>query len=399
MRPADLLIDKLASLATVAADGAFCVIDAAAIAVCEGRIVAVGPREEVLAGVEVREGAELIDATGLSAVPGLVDCHTHIVYGGNRIHEFDLRAQGADYERIAEEGGGIRASVRMTREASDEDLIESATARLETMRRYGTTTAEVKSGYGLSALHEARMLQTARMAGQRAGVRITTTCLALHSTPSEATSTDAYVTTAIEEILPACLDHADAADVFLERGVFDVEQSRRFLTAARGHGLRLRLHADQFSEMGAIPLAIELGAASVDHLEATGPEGVELLAGSNVIAVGLPVAALTLKRPMPPLRALLDAGARVALATDANPGSAPCLSLPTTMHLACSQLGLSCAEALTAATVGGATVLGLEGEVGRIAVGYKADIVLVAHPDWRQLIAQLGAEPARVING
>ena len=386
MQPADLLIDNLATLASIDANGDFGVQHDAAIAIRNGHIEAVGPREEVLRTVQLADDAEVIDARGMSAVPGLVDCHTHIVYGGNRIHEFDLRAQGADYERIAAEGGGIKASVKLTREATDEALLAAATKRLARMRALGTTTAEVKSGYGLTAKDEARMLATARAAGDVAGVRITTTCLALHSTPPEAASPDAYVDYAIEEILPTCASLADAADVFLERGVFDVE-----------HGLRLRLHADQFSEMGAIPLAIELAAASVDHLEATTGDGIKLLAASNVIGVGLPVAALTLKRPMPPLRQLLDAGGRIALATDANPGSAPCLSLPTTMHLACTQMGLSCAEALAAATVGGAAVLGLDDEVGRLAVGYKADVVLVDDPDWRQLIAQLGAEPARVI--
>ncbi len=397
MQPADLLIDNLATLASIDADGDFGVQHGAAIAIRNGHIEAVGARAEVLHAVELADDAEIIDATGMSAVPGLVDCHTHVVYGGNRIHEFDLRAQGADYEQIAAEGGGIKASVAMTRAATDADLVAGATKRLARMRALGTTTAEVKSGYGLTAADEARMLRAAKAAGEAAEVRTTTTCLALHATPPEATSSDAYVDYAIEEILPACAAIADAADVFLERGVFDVEQSRRFLLAARAHGLRLRLHADQFSELGAIPLAVELDAASVDHLEATTDDGVKLLAASNVIGVGLPVAALTLRRPMPPLRQLLDAGGRVALATDANPGSAPCLSLPTTMHLACTQMGLSCAEALAAATAGGAAVLGLDDEVGRLAVGYQADVVLVDDPDWRQLIAQLGAEPARVI--
>ena len=399
MQPADRLIDNLASLATVDADGGFRVVHDAAIAIRAGHIEAVGPREEVRARVTLADGAEVVDATGLSAVPGLVDCHTHVVYGGNRVHEFDLRAQGADYERIAAEGGGIKASVRMTREASDDELLAAATRRLARMRALGTTTAEVKSGYGLTARDEARMLRTARAAGATAGVRVRTTCLALHSTPPEADSPDAYVETAIAEILPACAELAEQADVFLERGVFDVDQSRRYLEAARDLGLGLRLHADQFSELGAVGLAIELGALSVDHLEATGPGGVEALAGSDVIAVGLPVAALTLRRPMPPLREILDRGGRIALATDANPGSAPCLSLPTTMHLACTQMGLSCAEALAAATHGGAAVLGLDHEVGRLIPGHRADVVLVDGPDWRALIAELGAVPARVLAG
>ena len=397
MQPADRLIDNIASLATVDADGDFTVLHDAAIAIHGGRIEAVGPRERVLAEVEVLAGAEVIDATGMSAVPGLVDCHTHVVYGGNRIHEFDLRAQGADYERIATEGGGIKASVRMTREASDAELLAGAVRRMQEMLACGTTTAEVKSGYGLNAMTEARMLRTAIEAGEETGLRVTTTCLALHSTPPEADSPDAYVETAIAEILPACAPLSDAADVFLERGVFDAEQSRRYLLAAREHGLRLRLHADQFSEMGAIPLAIELGAASVDHLEATGPDGIAALAHGDVIAVGLPIAALTLRRPMPPMRALIDAGARVALATDANPGSAPCLSMPIAMHLACTQTGMSCAEALAAATAGGAAVLGLDHEVGRLAPGYRADVLLIDNADWRALISHLGARPARVV--
>lgn len=185
MQPADRLIDNLASLATVDADGGFRVVHDAAIAIRAGHIEAVGPRDEVHAAVELADGAEVVDATGLSAVPGLVDCHTHVVYGGNRVHEFDLRAQGADYERIAAEGGGIRASVRMTREATDDELLAAGTGRLARMRELGTTTAEVKSGYGLTARDEARMLQTARAAGAAAGVRVRTTCLALHSTPPE----------------------------------------------------------------------------------------------------------------------------------------------------------------------------------------------------------------------
>lgn len=215
MQPADRLIDNIASLATVDADGDFTVLHDAAIAIHGGHIEAVGPRDQVLAAVEVPDGAEVIDATGMSAVPGLVDCHTHVVYGGDRIHEFDLRAQGADYERIAAEGGGIKASVRMTREASDGDLLAGAVRRMREMLACGTTTAEVKSGYGLDVATEARMLRTAIEAGEETGLRVTTTCLALHSTPPEAASADAYVETAIAEILPACAPLADAADVFL----------------------------------------------------------------------------------------------------------------------------------------------------------------------------------------
>ena len=397
--PVDLLVDRLATLATVDAAGAFTVLRDAALAAVDGRIVAVGPRDEVLRTVRPTEDAVVLERPTWSAVPGLVDCHTHAVHAGSRIEEFDLRTQGAGYEEIAAAGGGIRSTVRATRAAGETALTALATRRLERMRRLGTTTAEVKSGYGLDASTEAAMLRAARAAGTAAGVRVSTTLLALHATPPEALSPDAYVGDVLAGILPACAPLADAADCFLERGAFTAEQCRPYLEAARELGLRLRLHADQFSECGAVPLAVELGAASVDHLEATGPAGVAAIAASDLTAVCLPAAALYLDRPMPPARLLLDAGARVALSTDFNPGSAPCDSLLTIMTLACTQLHLSCAEALAASTAAPARVLGLEGEVGRLAPGYAADVVLLDDPDWRVAAYHLGHEPAAVVSG
>jgi imidazolonepropionase len=396
---ADLLVDRIASLATVGADGGFQVLTDAALAAASGRIVAVGRREEVLRAVALADGAETLDASGLSAVPGLVDCHTHAVFAASRIDEFDRRAQGQGYEQIAAAGGGIRSSVTAVRAASAAELADVTTRRLARMRALGTTTAEVKSGYGLDARSEAAMLAAAREAGARAGVRVTGTCLALHATPPEAASTDAYVETAIREILPACAPLATAADCFLERGAFSAEQCRPYLEAARELGLALRMHGDQFSECGAIPLAVELGATSVDHLEATGADGVALLAGSAVAGVCLPLCALYLDLPRPPARALLDAGGRLVLASDFNPGSAPSESMLAVLNLACTQLALSCAEALTAATAAAAAVLGLGGEVGRLAPGYAADVVLLDDPDWRVCAYHLGEVPARVLAG
>jgi imidazolonepropionase len=395
--PADLLVDRIASLATVDADGAFRVVHDAALAAAAGRIVAVGPREDVLRDVQVADGAETVDARGLSAIPGLVDSHTHAVFAASRIDEFDRRAQGQGYEEIAAAGGGIRSSVRAVREASLAELAETTARRLRRMRALGTTTAEVKSGYGLDAASEAAMLTAAREAGLRAGVRVTGTCLALHATPPEAASDDAFVETAIREILPACAPLATAADCFLERGAFSAEQCRPYLQAARDLGLAMRMHGDQFSECGAIPLAVELGATSVDHLEATGPEGVALLARSGVAGVCLPLCALYLDLVMPPARALLDAGGRLVLATDFNPGSAPSESMLAVLNLACTQLALSCAEALTAATAAAADVLGLGADVGRLAPGYAADLVLLDDPDWRVCAYHLGEVPARVL--
>ncbi len=392
MQPVDLVIDRLASVATPER-----VLVDAAIAASAGRIVAVGPREEVLRAVAPAHGAVEIDGRGLSAIPGLVDCHTHAVWAGSRIDEFDRRAQGQPYEQIAAAGGGIRATVAAVRGATEEELTALTVRRLARMRALGTTTAEVKSGYGLDAASEAAMLRVAHAAGRSAGVRISGTCLALHALPPEAASAAAFVRTAIDEILPACEPYATAVDCFLERGAFSAEECRPFLEAARARGLALRLHGDQFSECGAIPLAVELGAASVDHLEQTGRDGIRLLAESGVAAVCLPLCALYLDLPMPPARALADAGARVVLATDFNPGSAPAESMLSVLNLACTRLRLSCAEALAAATLAPARVLGLEREVGRLEPGYAADIVLIADPDWRAACYHLGEVPARVV--
>jgi imidazolonepropionase len=247
------------------------------------------------------------------------------------------------------------------------------------MRRAGTTTFEAKSGYGLDRETELASLRAIRDAGGAP------TWLGAHAVPPEFDGPDEYLDFALAEVLPEAARLAVAADVFVEEGAFDVEQARRYLDACRGAGLALRLHGDQFTEVGAIPLAIELGVRSIDHLEATGDDGVRTLAASDVTAVLLPASALYLDRPMPPGRALVDAGAAVAIATDFNPGSAFCESLPLVTSLAVTQLHLTPAEALSACTVNGAHVLGRAGQVGRIAPGYAADVVLLDAPDWRYL--------------
>ena len=252
------------------------------------------------------------------------------------------------------------------------------------MRRQGTTTWEAKSGYGLDRTTELAQLRIVRAAG---GVA---TFLGLHAVPPEYDDTDAYVDFVLGEVLPEAAKLASAADVFVERGAFDAAQARRYLLACREAGLALRLHGDQFTEAGAIPLAVELGARSVDHLEATGPEGIRTLAASEVVGVLLPASALFLGRPMPPARELVDAGAAVALATDFNPGSAFCESLPLVCSLACTQLRLAPAEALSACTVNAAHVLDRAGRKGRIAPGYDADLVLLDAADWRYLGYHLG---------
>ena len=363
-----------------------------AFVLCEGgEIAAVGP---MAALPPLDREVEELDGHGLCAIPGLVDCHTHPAFGGDRVEEFSLRAGGASYEELQAAGGGILSTVRATR-AAGEDGIEAAVERhRDWMLRAGTTTFEGKSGYGLDRETELASLQAVAAAG---GVP---TWLGAHATPPEFDDPDAYLDFLLADVLPAAAGLAEAADVFLERGAFDADQARRYLEACAAAGLGLRLHGDQFTEAGAIPLALELGARSVDHLEATGTEGVKALAASAVTAVLLPASALFLGRPMPPARALVDAGAAVAIATDFNPGSAFCESLPLVCSLAATQLRLGPAEAVAACTVNAAHVLARADRIGRLAPGYAADVTLLDAPDWRHLAYHLGGDlVAGVVKG
>ena len=325
-----------------------------------------------------------IDGRGLAAIPGLVDCHTHAAFAGDRADEFSLRAGGASYEELHAAGGGILSTVRATRAASEAELLAATQEHRDWMRAHGTTTFEAKSGYGLDRATELAQLRAIRAAG---GVP---TWLGAHALPPEFPSADAYLDFLLAEVLPEAAPLAEAADVFLERGAFDAGQARRYLEACRDAGLALRLHGDQFTESGAIPLAVELGARSVDHLEATAAEGIRVLAASDVVGVLLPASALFLNRPMPPARPLVDAGAAIALATDFNPGSAFCESLPLVCSLACTQLGLAPEEALAACTVNAAHVLARADRIGRLAPGFDADLVLLDATDWRYLAYHLG---------
>jgi imidazolonepropionase len=386
-----LLIRDLAQLATPSGTAAplrgaaladVTVIENAFVLCEDGRVSAAGAMADVPRG----QGDVLeLDGRGLSAIPGLVDCHTHACFAGDRVAEFALRAGGASYEELHAAGGGILSTVRATRAAGENGLRSALARHREWMLRAGTTTFEAKSGYGLDRETELAQLRAVREAG---GVP---TFLGAHALPPEFADegADAYVEYLLGEVLPQASTLAEAADVFVEQGAFDVEQARRYLTACAGAGLALRLHGDQFTELGAVALAIELQARSIDHLEATGGSGVDALAASDVVAVLLPASALFLARPMPPARALADAGAAIALATDFNPGSAFCESLPLVCSLACTQLRLSPEEALVAMTVNAAHVLDRAGRKGRIAPGYDADVVLVAAEDWRHLAYHL----------
>ncbi len=398
--PAALLIRDLTQVASPGGAGAplrgadlrrVDVVEDAYVLCREGRVAAVGRMAELepLSGDVVE-----LDGRGLVALPGLVDCHTHACFAGDRVEEFDLRTGGASYEELHAAGGGILSTVRATRAAGEDGLRAALERRPAAMRSHGTTTWEAKSGYGLDLETELAQLRAIAAAG---GVP---TWLGAHAVPPEFDDADAYLDFALGEVLPEAARVAEAADVFLERGAFGAVQARRYLDACRDAGLALRLHADQFTEGGGIPLAVELGARSVDHLEATGEAGVRALAASDVTAVLLPVAALVLGRPQPPGRALADAGAAVALATDLNPGSAFGESLPLACALACTQAGLAPAEALAACTVNAAHVLGRADRAGRLAPGYDADVVLLDAPDWRYLAYHVaGGDVAAVVEG
>jgi imidazolonepropionase len=355
-----------------------------AFVLCEGeRIAATGPMREL---PPLADDVDEVDGTGLCAIPGLVDCHTHACFAGDRVEEFSLRAGGATYEELHAAGGGILSTVRATREVGEAGLRTAVARHRDWMLRAGTTTFESKSGYGLDRDTELASLRAIAVEG---GVP---TWLGAHAVPPEFDDADAYLDFLLAEVLVEAAPLAEAADVFLERGAFDAAQARRYLTTCRDAGLTLRLHGDQFTEAGAVPLAVELEARSVDHLEAAGEGGVRMLAASETAAVLLPASALFLGRPMPPARILVDAGAAVALATDFNPGSAFCESLPLVCALACTQLRLTPAEALSACTVNAAHVLGRAGSLGRLTPGFAADLVLLDAPDWRYLAYHLGAE-------
>ena len=389
---AALLLRDLAQVATPAAGAglpargadlrAVDVIEDAYI-LCRGEaIAAVGRRRDL----EPLDGElEELDCSGLSAVPGLVDCHTHPAFGGDRVGEFSLRAGGASYEELHAAGGGILSTVAATRALSSEALLARVRQHAGWMLAHGTTTWEGKSGYGLDHDTELASLRAVRDAGG------SPTWLGAHSVPPEHADADAYLDFVLADVLPEAAQLADAADVFLERGAFDAPQARRYLEACAAAGLTLRLHGDQFTESGAVPLAIDLGARSIDHLEATGDIGVQELGYSDVVAVLLPASALFLDRPMPPGRALADAGAAIALATDFNPGSSFTTSLPLIASLACTQLHLAPEEALVAMTLNAAHVLGAS-DRGRLAPGMRADVTLLDAPDWRYLAYHLAGD-------
>ena len=379
-------------------------VDGAAIAIGDdGTILASGAEADVRDAVTTDGDTEFHDARGALAIPGLVDCHTHPVFAGDRAAEFELRNLGAGYEEIHAAGGGIRASVARTRAALDAGTIAPQVRRhFDWMLAAGTTTAECKTGYALSLEHELASLEVLQAVAADHPLRTTRTLLAAHTVPVEFDGrADAYVD---EVAIPAAErakreGRASAADVFLERGSFDVHQAERYLVAAQAAGLDARLHGDQFSDQGGIDLAVRIGARSIDHLEALEPDAARLrtLADSDVAGVLLPLSSLFLGRPYAPGRELVDAGGIVALASDFNPGSSYGESLTLAMSLACLGCRLRAGEVLTATTVNAAWVLGLADRVGRLDTGYRGDVVLLDQPSLAHLPYHVGSPAVRAV--
>lgn len=372
---------------------------------CRGsRIAFVGPPEERRRLLGELPEAERLDGNGGTLVPGFVDPHTHLPWAGTREEEFVRRLAGTTYQEIAAEGGGILATVASTRRASEDDLASHVVRRMEQMLRWGTTTAEAKSGYGLSLPDELKQLRAIQTANARHPVDLVPTLLAAHEVPPEhRQDRGRYVDLICEEIIPATAQAGLArfCDVFCEKGVFSADESRRVLETGARHGLAPRLHADEFVDSGGAELAAELGALSADHLMAVSDAGIEALARSRVTAVLLPGTSFFLmKKNYAPARRLIESGVPVALATDCNPGSSHTESMPMILVLAVLQLGLTIEESLTAATLNSACSLGLGDEIGTIETGKRADLVLLDAPNLLHLVYHYGINPvAAVVKG
>ena len=357
-------------------DGPFGAIEDGAIAIQDGRILAVGRRAE-LAGNRAHNVEPL---GGAWVTPGLVDCHTHLVFGGNRSGEFEQRLEGASYEEIARGGGGIVSTVAATRKASVEELAEAARPRLHALMRGGVTTLEIKSGYGLETQAELDMLRAARSLGDSEAIRIVTTLLALHALPPEYRDRRAeFVRLAVEKIVPAAAeaDLAEAVDAFAEGIGFTVDEVRALFEAAARHGLRVKLHAEQLSNLGGAALAAKFGALSADHLEHADEAGIEAMAEAGMVAVLLPGAFYALSETRkPPVDLLRKHGVPMAVATDCNPGTSPVLSPTLMLNMACTLFRLTPEEALAGMTREAARALGRQDEIGTISAGKAADLCI-----------------------
>ena len=370
--------------------------DGAVVRCEDGRIAFVGSEAEH--GRRFPAPDQVLDAGGGCVIPGFVDPHTHPVWAGSREDEFNRRLAGESYMEIARSGGGINSTVRATRAASAEELLEGTLHRLDTFLRHGTTTLEAKSGYGLDLDTEVRMLEVIAVAGEAHPVDLVPTCLAAHEIPPEhRDDPEAWVREIVELIHPevARAGLAEAVDVFCEEGVFDLAQTRRILADAPRYGWKIHLHADELTPLGGAELAVELGALSADHLMCVTDAGIAALASSDTVAVLLPGTSFFLRSGYAPARRMIEAGCAVALATDCNPGSSPTESMPQILALATLGMGLTVEEALTAATLNAAAALGRAHELGSLEEGKAADIVVLHEPTHHHLVYHYGINPVR----
>ncbi len=372
------------------------IINDAALLIEDGRITAAGSQSALKS--QIPPDATIIDADHRCITPGFVDAHTHLVFAGNRAAEFEQRIAGATYQQIAAAGGGILRTVALTRAATENELVTAARRHRDWMLRSGTTTLEVKSGYGLDHDTELKMLRVIRRLNDEGPVRIIPTLLAAHTVPPEYKDRRAeYVRFVTEELIPevANLGLAQCCDAFCDDHAFTVDESRTVLTEAKRHGLKLRIHAEQFRSGTGADLAAELGAVTADHLETATEETLQHLRAAGTQPVLLPGSVFALSRTQyPPTRKMIEAGLAIVLATDFNPGSSPVPSMPFMLSLACLQMGLSPAEALSAATINAAHSLGLGAEIGSLEAGKQADFVIHEFTDYREL-AYFIAAPMR----
>lgn len=372
-------------------------IPGGAVAIQDGRIEAVGTTRHLSA---TYDAARVIDAKGQVVCPGFVDPHTHLVFAGSRHREFGLRMRGATYHEILSAGGGIHSTVRATRAASHDELEELAIPRLHRLLGHGVTTAEIKSGYGLDAATEIKILEVVQRLAARQPIRLCPTYLGAHVVPAEHLEDRAvYVQRMINEILPELAQRglATACDAFIDQGAFEIEEARAVLEAAKSLGLAVKAHAGQFSDRGAPALVAELGGLSADHLEVVSDGDIDAMAAAGVVATLLPGAALCLRDHFPSGRRFLDRGAKVAVATDLNPGTSRTENLPLMGVLAATQMGLSTSEALMAMTSSAARAVGLENEVGKLAPGYRADVLVLGIHDFREMFYHFGQNHVSIV--
>jgi imidazolonepropionase len=366
------------------------IVEQAAIAISAGAIVWTG-RESEWKG----EAEAIVDVGGCAVVPGLIDPHTHAVWAGDRLADFEARTSGSTYEDILAAGGGIRSTIRATAAASQDDLVVLAKPRIDALIASGATTIEVKSGYGFTPEAELAMLETIQSLSAVSAARIMPTLL-IHIPPAIATERASYMSRVCEELVPevARRNLATAVDIFVEREAWQVGEAAVLFHRAKEYGLAIKLHSDQFHCIGGVELGVDFGALSVDHLEASGSEQIAKIASSSTIATILPGVSLHLGIPSAPGRKLIDAGAAVAVGTDLNPGSSPLFSISEALALSVRLNGLTVEEALVAGTVNAACALGIN-NAGRLETGCAADFLVLQSSDWRDLVYTLGANPIR----